>query len=163
VNHYWHLFDQALLRPELAAGFDPSRLIIAKSVGGVSLVTADLWGEIVPEAVRTPLAVLREQAALLGPKTKNLIEATVTTSRDRFQDEFVHHFNLVVPTLDDYTYELFTVTHGITLYPVVIPGGFSTLARPLRSEEEFIGWLRQELSSPKTKGIISNLLAQANS
>src|ERR1017187_5577244 len=123
----------------------------------------DLWGEIVPAAVRTPLAVLREQAALLGPKTRNLIEATVTTSRDRFEDVFAHHFNLVVPTLDNYTYELFRVTHGITLYPVVIPGGASTLAQPLRSEEEFLDWLRQELSSPKTKGIISNLLAQAPS
>ena len=41
VNYYWHLFDQVLLRPELAERFDPSRLSIVKSVGGVSLVTAD--------------------------------------------------------------------------------------------------------------------------
>lgn len=41
VNHYWHLFDQVLLRPELAERFDPSRLSIVKSVGGVSLVTED--------------------------------------------------------------------------------------------------------------------------
>jgi hypothetical protein len=127
----------------------------------------DLWGEIAPAAVRTPLAILREQAALLGPKTKNLVEATVTTRRDRFQGEsigeFVHHFNLVVPSLDGYTYELFHVTHGVNLYPVIIPGGGPMLARPLKSEEEFLGWLRQELSSPNTKRIISNLLAQATS
>ena len=41
VNHYWHLFDQVLLRPELAERFDPSRLSIVKSVGDISLVTAD--------------------------------------------------------------------------------------------------------------------------
>jgi len=41
VNHYWNLFDQVLLRPELAGRFDPSRLSIVKSVGGFSLVTAD--------------------------------------------------------------------------------------------------------------------------
>ena len=122
----------------------------------------DLWGEIVPAAVRTPLAVLREQAALLGPKTKNLIEATVTTSKDRFLDQFVHHFNLVAPTLDGYKFELFRVTHGIALYPVVVPGG--PLGPPtmmtLSSEEEFIEWLRQKLSSRDTKETVSNLLAQ---
>ena len=41
VNHYWHLFDQVLLRPELAERFDPSRLSIVRSAGGVSLVTED--------------------------------------------------------------------------------------------------------------------------
>jgi endonuclease/exonuclease/phosphatase family metal-dependent hydrolase len=41
VNHYWNLFDQVLLRPELAERFDPSHLSVVKSVGGISLVTAD--------------------------------------------------------------------------------------------------------------------------
>src|ERR1039458_5495801 len=121
----------------------------------------DLWGEIVPAAVRTPLAVLREQAALLGPKTKNLIEATVTTSKARFLDQFVHHFNLVAPTLDGYKFELFSVTHGIALYPVSVPGdpqGPPTTT--LSSEEELIEWLRHKLSSRDTKEIVSNLLAQ---
>jgi hypothetical protein len=120
----------------------------------------DFWREIAPAAVRTPLAVLREQAALLGPKTKNLVEAMVTTSRDRFQDEFVHHFSLVVPTLDNYTYELFRVTHSIDLYPVGVPLTVPNRPLSLKSEEEFLAWLQQELSSPKTKSIIANLLAQ---
>jgi exonuclease III len=41
MNHYWNLFDQVLLRPELAERFDPSRLNIVKSVGSVSLVKED--------------------------------------------------------------------------------------------------------------------------
>ena len=41
VNYYWNLFDQVLLRPELAERFDPSHLSVVKSVGGISLVTAD--------------------------------------------------------------------------------------------------------------------------
>ena len=39
VNYYWNLFDQVLLRPELAERFDPSRLNIVKSVGGFPPVT----------------------------------------------------------------------------------------------------------------------------
>ena len=41
VNYYWNLFDQVLLRPDLAERFDASRLTILRSVGPVSLVRAD--------------------------------------------------------------------------------------------------------------------------
>jgi exonuclease III len=38
VNYYWNVFDQLLLRPELAERFDPSRLRILKSAGMRSLL-----------------------------------------------------------------------------------------------------------------------------
>jgi hypothetical protein len=125
----------------------------------------DLWGVIAPAQVRTPLAILREQAALLGEKTQNLVEATVATSVSGPQ--FIHRFNLVVPSMDDYTYELFTVMHGVGIYPITVHGanvvadylGGDTLA----TEQEFIEWLRRELSSAGTKRIVSNLLAQVTS
>jgi len=41
VNYYWNVFDQLLLRPELAERFDPSRLRILKSVGTRPLVRPD--------------------------------------------------------------------------------------------------------------------------
>ena len=41
VNHYWNMFDQVLLRPELAAHFDSARLSILKAVGPLSLVRPD--------------------------------------------------------------------------------------------------------------------------
>src|SRR5262249_58474628 len=79
----------------------------------------DLWGDIVEAQVRTPVAILREQAALLGTKTKNLIEASVRTSAAG--GEFRHSFRLVVPALDGYTYELFQIVHGVSIYPISIP------------------------------------------
>ena len=114
----------------------------------------DFWGDIAPAAVRTPVAILREQAALLGAKTKNLIEATVYTESVR--GSFRHLLNLVVPGLDNYTYNLFAIDHGIDLYPVTV------LNRDLifATEDAFIDWLREELSSDKTKKIVGNLLAQ---
>lgn len=116
----------------------------------------DLWGDIIPEQVRTPVAILREQATLLGRKTKNLVEARVET--DVCGTELCHHFQLVVPVLDGYTYELFHVWHGVDIYPVRVPN-----MQALKNEDEFTGWLREQLSSPKTTKIIGNLLAQANS
>jgi hypothetical protein len=117
---------------------------------------ADLWGEIAPSQVRTPVSILREQASLLSTKTKNTIEGQVETQIDG--NMFYHAFNFVVPALDNYSYELFKVSHEVNLYPV-----YTGRIPPARDEEAFLHWLGQELSSPETKRIIGNLLAQANS
>ena len=129
----------------------------------------DLWGDLEVAHIRTPAGILKEQAALLGQKTQQILEAKVKTHVR--MGGFYHTFELVVPALDNYTYELFSVSHSADLYPVVVPGsqnaflnnatGFSQ--RSLSGEAEFIEWLRTELSSPETKKIIGNLLAQANS
>jgi hypothetical protein len=119
---------------------------------------ADLWGEITPSAVRTPASILREQASLLGAKTKNAIEGQIETQISGGM--FYHSFNLVVPALDNYSYELLKVWHGVNLYPVSY--GYQRGER-LENEEAFVDWLGQTLSSAETKRIIGNLLAQANS
>jgi hypothetical protein len=41
VNYYWNMFDQVLLRPELAEHFDPTGLSIVRAVGAHSLVRPD--------------------------------------------------------------------------------------------------------------------------
>jgi hypothetical protein len=118
---------------------------------------ADLWGDIAPSAVRTPASILREQASLLGAKTKNTIEGQVETWTSG--SKFYHSFNLVVPALDNYSYELFKISHEVNLYPVHV--GFPLIEA--KNEEAFVNWLAQKLSSAETKSIIGNLLAQANS
>ena len=41
LNYFWNVFDQVLLRPELAKRFNPDQLSIMKSVGDRSLVRGD--------------------------------------------------------------------------------------------------------------------------
>jgi len=122
------------------------------------MAARDFWGDVQAIEVKTPLAILREQASMLGPKTKNLVEARVETAIARDQ-QFVHRFNLVVPPLDNYIYELFTIQHGIDLYPVKVPG----TTQESRDEAEFTEWLRLRLASPETRRIVNNLVAQAQS
>ncbi len=117
--------------------------------------STDLWGEIEATQVRTPLIILREQAALLGAKTKNLVEASVLTHANG--DSFRHRFDLVVPALDRYTYSLFTIIHGPLIYPVAVLGKSTRF----ETEEQFVEWLGATLSSSETKRIVTNLLAQA--
>ncbi len=112
----------------------------------------DFWGGIAPTQVRTPAAILREQAALLGSKTRNVVEADITTFT--LGSTFYHRFNLVVPGLG-YTYELFSISTGVSPYPVDVGD------TQMQTEQEFTEWLRAKLSSAETKKIINNLLAQA--
>lgn len=119
----------------------------------------DFWGELGTAELRTPVTIMREQAALLGAKTQNVIEASVRTDTS-IVNWFVHHFDLIVPSMDNYSYELFRVQHQIELYPVytTVP---SVGQLQLETEEQFREWLRGKLSSSETKRIIANLLSLA--
>jgi hypothetical protein len=80
----------------------------------------DLWPEqLEDDTMRSPVSVLQEQAALLGSKTKNLVQAEVEIGNTA-NDNFLYHFFIVAPTLNNYHYRLFSVEHGITLYPALI-------------------------------------------
>ena len=75
-------------------------------------------------------------------------------------DTFTHTFNIEVPVLDDYRYTLFSVSQGIEPYPVVHRnenGQWEALA----DEAAFIAWLKQTLSSEKTKRVLKTLSEQA--
>jgi hypothetical protein len=126
----------------------------------------DFWGDLAPEQVRTPVAIMREQAALLGTKTHNLLEAKVETDIGSFATllspgrEFRHRFLLVVPSLNNYTYELFSISHGIGVYPISRNGALT--GSKFENEEEFVDWLREKLASADTRRVISNLLAQVS-
>ena len=120
----------------------------------------DLWpkARFETDAI-TPLSILRRQAALLGEMTQHLVEADVSTFVDR--NEAAHHFRLVVPALDNYKYDLFTVFHAIDqLYPVRgYYVGVST--NKMDDQSAFVQWLKEVLSSESTLKKIDSLLAQA--
>ncbi|HYP05551.1 MAG TPA: hypothetical protein VER03_04880 [Bryobacteraceae bacterium] len=118
----------------------------------------DLWPEIPTEKLRTPVSILREQAALLGQKTQNLLEAGVSTTT--FEGSFRHSFFILAPSLD-YSTELFTVEHRIELYPVF--GIANGIRVRMDTEDQFIGWIRIQLSSDATQRLVQALLAQINS
>jgi hypothetical protein len=94
----------------------------------------NLWPSlnIVPQ--RTPLSILKEQAAMLGQQTQNLVTAEVmelrpmewkngeTLPQKTFTTPVTSRFNyafyLVAPALQFYRYLLFSISHPIELYPV---------------------------------------------
>ena len=147
----------------------------------------DLWPQNLNlEAGPTPLSILRTQASLLADKTQGVLEGAVETWSAG--PDIYHRFDIVVPALGRYRYELFKVHHSPTLYPVVVdevppPAPAATAPPPfvplsaaevmdrmlaprapvvaLRDEAAFREWLRQTLASEQTQRIISSLYGQA--
>ncbi|MCB0060676.1 MAG: hypothetical protein KDE19_01120 [Caldilineaceae bacterium] len=80
----------------------------------------DLWPNNIGEnTINSPVSIMREQAQLLGQKTKNLVEAEVSIGSPT-SNKFVYYFYIVAPTLHDYHFRLFTVEHDIDIYPLTI-------------------------------------------
>ena len=129
-----------------------------------------LWPEFTPaEGEVPPITILKEQAAVLGLKLKNLIEADVETSTSDYQRFLRHSLFLIAPVLDFYRYKLLEVEHSAThMYPVTIkqamddpasPNG--TLENTAKDEGEFKDVLKAIFANEKTKSVIENLLAQS--
>ena len=136
----------------------------------------DLWPKDISEiSIKSPVAILREQASLLGQKTKGLVTAEVKSVSFNTVDYepsligetdevFTYGFFISAPSLN-YASRLFVIMHGINLYPVTVIPDIDVIAEgdvTATSEEEFLEILKIFLGSEKTKQIISSLLAQVD-
>jgi len=148
----------------------------------------DLWPDNIETIdTKSPVAILQEQAALLGQKTKNLVKAQVIRGKQPSIDDiklatsfsklpslaeptFVYDFLITAPPLDFYTYRAFTIQHSIDLYPVriwadqdirveIAPESTKRIIEAA-SEAEFIYILGQILATEKIRRVIGALLAQ---
>ena len=105
-------------------------------------MTTDLWPDDIGDSkLKSPLAILREQGEHLKDKTGGLVLAEVKTRT--ISDEMFHnHFELVVPMMDGYRYELLQVRHGVSFYPLdVLPRGASVVVAEFF--ETIVDWNRK--------------------
>ena len=123
----------------------------------------DLWPQdLVQDAtIRTPVAVLREQAAFLGEHTKKVITAEVTSTSSGDYQSFVHSLRLIAAALGNYRYELLKVSHSLLLYPVMLTGE-KFAPRRCANESELRVALGDVFTSDDTRKIINALIAQSN-
>ncbi|MBI1814710.1 MAG: hypothetical protein HYR72_07020 [Deltaproteobacteria bacterium] len=119
-----------------------------------------LWGDLSTiERPRTPKSILRQQAELLNAATGGVILAEVVDSSTSYQLEST--LVIVAPALNDYRYTLVSVRHKIDLYPceVRIPDPYQLIE--CEDEARFVAALKSVLGAPRTRQIISALLAQS--
>jgi hypothetical protein len=111
------------------------------------------------EPVRTPIHMLREQATSLGQMTNGLVLGEV----DIFKQEFTRNqitlvFNLRVPTLDDYRYELFRISHSVDGYPAELSCEKPKIDKGIENEDQLKDELKKIFNASETKRIIRTLI-----
>src|SRR5260370_25122597 len=93
----------------------------------------DFWpADIAQTTLVTPVFIMREQATLLGEKTKQLISAAVVGIPSASNSLFIWSFQLSSAALGTYKYEVFRVVHPLTLYPVTFNWEYSPVANPVK-------------------------------
>ncbi len=122
-------------------------------------MTDDLWPQnIADSTLTTPITLLKQQGALLGEKTRQMVTVDVVTQTNG--NLFVHYFYIVAPTLN-YRFELFAASHGINFYPIAIRHANHTTS--VHNEDDFKAKLKELLSSPYTVNVVHSILAQVRS
>jgi len=109
VNYYWNVFDQVLVRPELIPRFPVEELRIIASTPSRTLLS---------QQGRPDARVASDHLPLLSKRTNHKLRGAVETTN--YRRRLVHTFCIVAPSLDDYRYELFMVSHGVMPYPVEV-------------------------------------------
>jgi len=126
--------------------------------------TQNLWGELpVVEKVRTPLSILREQAALLGQTSEKLLEGEVVVTSDS-PDQIEAHLNIVAPTLGGYSVTILSIRHGLEMYPVTVQHALVEGTRiSAKNEEAYLDALKRIFTSESVRKVITALRIQIRS
>lgn len=125
-------------------------------------MSEDLWGDLPEhEDIETPYDILSQQATALYQKTTYKIKGDV--EREHYGSDIVIQFRIVVPSLNNFQYDLLRCVHSATaIYPVTVRdegSGFPTYK--CESPSDFKGRLAAIFASPRVRKALSSLLAQA--
>lgn len=105
----------------------------------------DFWpDEIVDASDPDPVSLLKEQAALLGGRTKNLIEGIVKTSTE--EGTAYYSLYLKADALGDYLYKILYLAHPVIRatpgdYPVTARNSFGGPELTIDGPDKFRKWL----------------------
>lgn len=113
-----------------------------------------------PEAadIRTPLSILREQAAALTEGTRGVLVGMAEAKP--IGQELNVTLDVTVPGLNDYRYRILSYRQPIEMYPgqiVVVDSEWHEIA----DEQSFVAEVKSVLSSDRVKTILASLRAYA--
>ena len=116
--------------------------------------------------LRTPLSILREQAAALTDQTKGTLVGLVGT--ENWDDGNIKiKLDISVPALNDYRYRILSYDQPLLelypgrLYPSPEPNVGEGSYKPIGDEAAFVSSVKAILSSERVKRSLAALLAQA--
>ncbi len=129
---------------------------------------ANFFDDVIEEtSVKPPIAVLKELAQELAQKTQGLLVGKVEQSN--LSNEFSLEFYITAPSLNNYSYEVFSVNHDLDFYPLELTITATRLpdrsyaVEKVENQEKFEEKLKIIFSSLGVKKVINGLLAQIKS
>ena len=123
------------------------------------MAAKNLWGELPNvDDIRTPHAILLEQASILEEMTDGLLSARVKRTTE--DGKMSSTLQIIAPSLDNYTYTVTNVTHGVELYPARMLDLVNRTWLECDNERNFSNSLEAILSSDQVRKVIIGLLAQ---
>jgi hypothetical protein len=131
----------------------------------------DLWGDL-PDAanLQSPEDILQEQAALLREKTGGKLVGVVEPvereswgGRSISRPDFEYVFLIRAPLLNDYTYTICQVSHGISFYPVWVECSDPEDHEECPDMDAFAAAIGRILRGDRVRGVVATLLKQTNS
>jgi len=123
----------------------------------------DLWGELPgADATVKPSTLLREQASLLGAKTKNLIEGEVREYFTGDPELIGFRFFINCPAVGNYRYHVLTLTHPLLhVFPAKVQDHAHGREHQAANEEELRSVLKGIFTSGQVRRVIAALLREA--
>lgn len=119
----------------------------------------DLWPDFqAPEAVNSPVFLLKEHAGKLQQKTKGLVRAGLRPASAP-DGSFWVGFDLYSPALGEYSFRLFEVMYPPQFKPITVSEAGDT--RTAQNLDEFRSILESILRSTRTKQVVEAIMAQA--
>ncbi len=123
----------------------------------------NLWGDLDSiEQLRSPIAILRTQAAYLDSYYKGELQGNISRSPGS-TGSMKLIFYIVVPALNNFSFKLFTVDHPLNFYPLKIDSPLFDVIYECESEQDFLGTLEEILSSTEVHRALASLYAQTES
>jgi len=124
----------------------------------------DLWGDIeITRLPRNPKQILKEQADVIGEKTKFVLRGKVIGgSREKEgRPAFSSMLLINAKRLDNYTYNLLLIEYPLEMYPLKMHSFPSGKSYTCGNEEEFVEDLGRILSSEEVMRTITALVSQS--
>ena len=127
-------------------------------------MTPTLWPQdLGRQRVSTPLGVLRKQARQLVKLSEGWLNAEVRTVDPGSNTPLQHSFVVLAPYLGEIEFQLFSVRHSMTIYPLTIStnsylpiSGYECF-----DEAEFVDAVRDILTAEQTCQIVTSLISQS--
>ncbi len=126
----------------------------------------DMWGDIENAKLpRNPKEILKEQADVIGEKTKYVLKGRVISGSPKEQEGkplFSSALVIDAKRLDNYTYNLLMIDYSLEMYPVKMYSFPSNENYTCNNEGEFVERLEKILSSEEVMKTIKALFSQSS-